>query len=156
MHRSTAGTRLHLQEYSRNTPASIGVQQEHTCICRSTAGTHLHQGGVVQHFILIFKNWHYAANQVYFQESNSRKSANLGACKAKFLFFNHRDLKNKYFFRKFENTVPLFYFRNNSQISNLNFKIVLQLQFLLVSLKRTFQHYKNDTCYMEMGWAESV
>ena len=49
----------------------------------------------------IFEKGHYATDQVYFYESNSKKSANLNA-RGK-VFFYHRDHKNEYFFLKFCN-----------------------------------------------------
>ena len=52
-------------------------------------------------FFSDFRNRHNAADQVYFSESNSKKSADLvarSACAAKFsLSKMHRDLKNGYF-----------------------------------------------------------
>ena len=48
----------------------------------------------------IIENGHYAADQVYSYKSNSKNSANLDACAAKFsLSKNHRDLKNKKFLK---------------------------------------------------------
>ena len=53
---------------------------------------------IVQYIKAIFENGHYAADEVYFYECNSKKSANLavrarGASATKFKFFlNHRDL----------------------------------------------------------------
>ena len=44
-------------------------------------------------FWRFFKNRHQAADQVYFCESNSKKSAS-------FIFINHRELLKKYFFLK--------------------------------------------------------
>ena len=51
----------------------------------------------------IIENGHYAqyaADQVYFYKSNSKNSANLETCMAKFsLSKKHRDLKNKKFLK---------------------------------------------------------
>ena len=47
---------------------------------------------MIKHFLYIFKNGHYAAEQEYLYESNSKKAAIFAA-----LAKNHRDLKNEYF-----------------------------------------------------------
>ena len=56
-------------------------------------------------FFFFFESGNIAADQVYFNEANSRKSATFvtrarGSCAAKFSFFkNHRVLKNEYFLK---------------------------------------------------------
>ena len=78
------------------------------CLCSTCfkpRGTEC-QDRVIQHFFARFKNWHCAANQVYFYKSNSKKSANLSARAAKFSFSKTRkDLKNQ-FFSTFANAFP--------------------------------------------------
>ena len=62
-----------------------------------------HQGGVIYNFFAFFKKQHISANQVYFQEFNSKKSATSAAparVAAKFSSSkNHRNLNKQYYIR---------------------------------------------------------
>ena len=70
----------------------------------------------------IFENGHYAADQVYFYQSNSKKSANLAACAAKFSHSkNDRDLKMNIAFWKFANKFLL--------IQEQSLKIKFEIKF---------------------------
>ena len=63
---------------------------------------------MVKIFFSIFEYGHYAADQVYFYESNSQKFANLAAREAHARqSFNQRVLKNEYLFVKICKYLPV-------------------------------------------------
>ena len=77
-----------------------------------------------QNLFAIFENGHYAADQVYFYDSNEKISANLDSrTRGKVLALrNHRDLNNVYFFLKTCRYL-LFTSKNNRQKENLKYNI---------------------------------
>ena len=61
------------------------------------------QGGVIQNFLAIFENEHYAAYQVYFYKSNSRKSTIFAThARQSFHFQKSQTLKNIFFLNIFQ------------------------------------------------------
>ena len=78
----------------------------------------------------IIENGHYAADQVYSYKSNSKNSANLDACAAKFsLSKNHRDLKNKKFLKNWQ--IACFYFKE--KLPKINFKLKFEFHYFSFS-----------------------
>ena len=65
------------------------------------------QGGVIQNFLAIFENEHYAAYQVYFYKSNSRKSTIFATHARQSFHFQKSQTFKIIFFGIFSNTIIL-------------------------------------------------
>ena len=80
------------------------------------------QGGVIQNFLAIFENEHYAAYQVYFYKSNSRKSTIFATHARQSFHFQKSQTFKIIFFEYFP--IPSFSFKEQMPKRNLEFTLV--------------------------------